>query len=101
MHVDDLARICVYLMNNYSDNEAINVGSGIELTIKEIAEKVAKVVGYKGKIEWDISKPNGTPRKLMDNSKIEALGLKAEIDFETGLKMAYEDFLNNEIRTER
>lgn len=101
MHVDDLARICVYLMNNYSDNEAINVGSGIELTIKEIAEQVAKVVGYKGDIEWDTSKPNGTPRKLMDNSKIESLGLKAEIDFETGLKMAYEDFLNNEIRTER
>ena len=101
MHVDDLARICVFLMNNYSDNEAINVGSGIELTIKEIAECVAKVVGYKGKIEWDTSKPNGTPRKLMDNSKIEALGLKPEIDFETGLKMAYEDFLNNEIRTER
>lgn len=101
MHVDDLARICVFLMNNYSDNEAINIGSGVEYTISEIAECVAKVVGYKGKIEWDTSKPNGTPRKLLDNSKIEALGLKPEIDFETGLKMAYEDFLNNEVRTER
>lgn len=101
MHVDDLARICVFLMNNYSDNEPINVGSGVELTIKEIANKVAKVVGYKGKIEWDTSKPNGTPRKLMDNSKINSLGLKAEIDFEKGLKMTYEDFLNSNIRTER
>ncbi len=101
MHVDDLARVCVFLMNNYSDNEIINVGAGNEITIKEIAELVAKVVGYKGKIEWDISKPNGFSRKLMDNSKVKSLGFNPEIDLETGLKMAYDDFLNNVMRTER
>ena len=97
MYVDDLARVCVFLMNNYSDNETINVGSGIEYTVKEIAEMVAKVVGYKGKIEWDTSKPNGTPRKLMDSSKMKTLGLAPAIDFETGLKLAYEDFLERGI----
>lgn len=101
MYVDDLARICVFLMNNYSDSEAINVGSGIEFTIRETAELIAKVVGYKGKIEWDTSKPNGISRKCIDNSKIDELGLKADIDLETGIKMAYEDYLNGRIRTER
>ena len=101
MYVDDLARICVFLMNNYSDSEAINIGSGIEFTIRETAELIAKVVGYKGKIEWDTSKPNGIPRKCIDNSKIDELGLKADIDLETGLKIAYEDYLNGKIRTER
>ena len=101
MYVDDLARICVFLMNNYSNSEAINVGSGIEFTIRETAELIAKVVGYKGKIEWDTSKPNGISRKCIDNSKIDELGLKADIDLETGLKIAYEDYLNGKIRTER
>jgi GDP-L-fucose synthetase len=101
MNVDDLARICVYLMNNYSDNEPINIGSGEEYSIREIAEKVARVVGYDGEIKWDTSKPNGTPRKLIDNSKLEKLGIKTEIDFEIGLKNSYEDFLNNVVRMER
>lgn len=101
LYVDDLARLCVFLMNNYSGNETVNAGTGKEITIKELAVKVAKIVGYEGDIEWDKSKPNGTPRKVLDVSKIEKMGFKPEINLDTGIKLAYEDFLHNEIRTER
>ena len=101
LYVDDLAGLCVFLMNNYSGNETVNAGTGKEITIKELAIKVAKIVGYEGEIEWDKSKPNGTPRKVLDISKIEKMGFKPEVDLDTGIMLAYTDFLNNEVRIER
>ena len=101
LYVDDLANLCVFLMNNYSGNETVNAGTGKELTIKELAELVAKVVGYKGEIKWDTSKPNGTPRKLLDVSKATALGWTYKIELEDGIRLSYEDFLNNPMRAER
>ena len=93
LYVDDLSDLCIYLMNHYSGDETVNAGSGKELTIKELTELVAKVVGFTGKIEWDISKPNGTPRKLLDVSKATALGWSYKTELEDGLKLAYEDML--------
>ncbi|MCR4750020.1 MAG: GDP-L-fucose synthase [Lachnospiraceae bacterium] len=101
LYVDDLAELCVFLMNNYSGNETVNAGSGKEITIKELSELVAKTVGYEGRIVWDTSKPNGTPRKLLDVSKATGLGWKYHTELEDGLKLAYDDFLNNPVRAER
>lgn len=101
LYVDDLADACVYLMDNYSGDETVNVGTGKELTIKELTELVAKVVGFDGKIKWDKTKPDGTPRKLLDVSKLEKLGWKYNIELEDGIRLAYEDFLNNPVRAER
>ena len=101
LYVDDLANLCVFLMNNYSGNETVNAGTGKELTIRELTELVAEVVGYKGKIEWDTTKPNGTPRKLLDVSKTEAMGWKYKTELKDGLRLSYEDFLNNPMRAER
>ena len=101
LYVDDLANLCVFLMNNYSGNETVNAGTGKELTIKELTELVAKVVGYTGEIKWDPSKPNGTPRKLLDVSKATALGWTYKTELEDGIRLAYEDFLNNPMRAER
>jgi GDP-L-fucose synthase len=101
LYVDDLADLCVFLMNNYSGNETVNAGSGKEVTIKELAEIVARVVGYKGKIEWDLSKPNGTPRKLLDVSKSAAMGWRYKTELEDGIRMTYQDFLNSPMRAER
>lgn len=92
LYVDDLANLCVFLMNNYSGNETVNAGTGKELTIKELTELVAKVVGYTGEIKWDITKPNGTPRKLLDVSKAEKLGWHYMTELEDGIRLAYEDF---------
>ena len=101
LYVDDLANLCVFLMNNYSGNETVNAGSGKELTIKELTELVAKVVGYTGRIEWDTSKPNGTPRKLLDVSKAKKLGWTYKTELEEGIRLAYDDFLHNPVRAER
>lgn len=101
LYVDDLADACVYLMNNYSGNETVNLGTGKELTIAELAETVKKVVGYKGLIEYDKTKPDGTPRKLLDVSKLERLGWKYETELEEGIRLTYEDFLHNDMRAER
>lgn len=101
LYVDDLANLCVFLMNNYSGNETVNAGTGKEISIKELAGLVAGVVGYKGKIAWDTSKPNGTPRKLLDTSKAEKLGWRYMTKLEDGIRLAYEDFLNNPVRAER
>ena len=101
LYVDDLANLCVFLMNNYSGNETVNAGTGKEVTIKELTEIVARVVGYEGKIEWDNTKPNGTPRKLLDVSKAEKLGWKYRTELEDGVRLSYEDFLNNPMRAER
>jgi len=93
LHVDDLARACLFLMEQYSQEEIINVGSGQELSIQELAELVKRVVGYHGGIVWDATKPDGTPRKLMDSSKLFALGWRPKVDLESGIRMAYQDFL--------
>lgn len=101
LYVDDLADACLFLMENYSGNETVNVGSGVELTIKELTSLVAEVVGYNGKINWDSSKPDGTPRKLLDVSKLEKMGWKYKTQLKDGIKLTYLDFLNNPMRAER
>jgi GDP-L-fucose synthase len=93
LHADDLAAACVFLMRHYSDEQIINVGSGSDLTIKALAEQVRRIVGFAGEIVWDTTKPDGTPRKLMDSTRIFALGWKPGIDLETGIRRAYDDFL--------
>jgi GDP-L-fucose synthase len=95
LHVDDLAAACVFLMRHYSGEQIINVGSGSDLTIKALAEQVRRIVGFGGDIAWDTSKPDGFPRKLMDSTRIFALGWKPAIDLETGIRHAYDDFLRN------
>ena len=92
---------CVFLMNNYSGNETVNAGTGKELTIKALTELVAKIIGYSGEIRWDTTRPNGTPRKLLDVSKATALGWTYKTELENGIRLAYEDFLNNPMRAER
>lgn len=101
LYVDDLANLCVFLMNHYSGDETVNAGTGQELTIKELTEKVARVVGYEGEILWDTTRPNGTPRKLLDVRKAKALGWEAKVSLDEGIRLAYEDFLNNPMRAER
>ncbi len=101
LYVDDLANLCVFLMNNYSGNETVNAGTGKEVTIKQLTEIVARVVGYKGAIKWDTSRPNGTPRKLLDVSKAAALGWRYKVELEDGIRLAYQDFLSNPMRAER
>lgn len=101
LYVDDLANLCVFLMNHYSGNETVNAGTGRELTIRELTERVARVVGYEGEILWDTSKPNGTPRKLLDVSKARALGWEARTPLDEGIALAYADFLHNPMRAER
>ena len=101
LYVDDLADLCLFLMNNYSGNETVNAGTGKEITIKALTELVAEVIGYDGEILWDTSKPNGTPRKLLDVSKSAAMGWKYRTELKDGIKAAYEDFLKNPMRAER
>ncbi|RAK20399.1 GDP-L-fucose synthase [Anoxybacillus vitaminiphilus] len=95
LYSDDLADACVFLMNNYEGNEIVNVGVGEDISIKELAEKIKNIVGYQGEIKFDTTKPDGTPRKLVDVSKINALGWKASISLEEGLQKAYQWFLDN------
>ena len=95
LHADDLADACVYLMETYSDAELVNIGTGIDVTIKELAETVKKIVGFEGSIQWDTSRPDGTPRKLMDVSKLHSLGWKHKIELKDGIALAYQDFLTN------
>lgn len=101
LYVDDLANLCVFLMNNYNGNETVNAGTGKEVSIKELTKMVAKVVGFKGEILWDISKPNGTPRKLLDVSKATSLGWTYKTELEDGIRCSYKDFQNNPTRAER
>ena len=101
LYVDDLANLCVFLMNNYSGSETVNAGTGKEITIKALAELVARTVGYQGAIRWDTSRPNGTPRKLLDVSKATRLGWTYTTELEQGIALAYEDFLHSPLRAER
>ena len=96
LHVDDLAQACLVLMDNYSEPGTINLGSGQEVTIQALAETIAMVVGYHGKLEFDKSKPDGTPRKIMDNSRIQALGWTPKISLKQGIQEVYQWYLWNE-----
>lgn len=93
LYADDLAEACIYLMHHYSEKQLVNIGTGEDLTIKELAELIKNVVGYSGEIVFDASKPDGTPRKLMDVSKLNSLGWKHHTTLEQGIKLAYRDFL--------
>lgn len=99
LYVDDLAELCVFLMDSYHGNETVNAGTGKEITIKALAELVARIVGYEGRIAWDTSKPNGTPRKLLDVSKATGLGWRYKTELADGILRAYEDFLRGGRRT--
>lgn len=101
LYADDLADASVYFMNNYNESATVNIGSGKDITIKELTELVAKVVGYSGKIRWDTTRPNGTPRRLLDVSKATKLGWTYKTELEDGIRLAYEDFLHNPMRVER
>ena len=101
LYVDDLAELCVFLMNHYSGDETVNAGTGKEISVRELAGMVARVVGYEGEIRWDATKPNGTPRKLLDVSKARELGWQYHTELEDGIRLAYEDFLHNPMRAER
>ena len=92
LYVDDLANLCVFLMKNYSGNETVNAGTGKEVTIKQLTELVADIVGFKGKILWDTTRPNGTPRKLLDVSKAASMGWTYKTELADGIRLAYEDF---------
>ena len=94
LYVDDLADLCLFLMNNYSGNETVNAGSGKEITIKDLSEMVARIVGYTGEILWDNTKPNGTPRKLLDVSKAAKMGWTYSTELEDGIALAYQDYLS-------
>ncbi|MBE5853180.1 MAG: NAD-dependent epimerase/dehydratase family protein, partial [Lachnospiraceae bacterium] len=96
LYVDDLAELCLHLMNVYSGNETVNAGTGKEISIRELSELVAEIVGFTGAIYFDMSKPNGTPRKLLDVSKSKALGWQYKTELREGIRLAYEDFLKKE-----
>ncbi len=93
LYVDDLAEACVFLMNNYNDSTIINIGTGRDVSISDLAEIVKEVIGYKGSFHYDKTKPDGMPRKLLNVDKINKLGWKAKIDLKTGIQLAYRDFL--------
>lgn len=97
LYSDDLADACVFLMNNYDGNEIVNIGVGDDITIKELAEKVKDVIGYQGELKFDPSKPDGTPRKLVDVTKLNSLGWKARTSLDEGLRATYQWFLDNEL----
>ena len=95
MHADDLASACLFLLSNYDSDLPINVGTGSEISIQDLAHLIQDIVGFKGEIVWDGSKPDGTPRKLLDSSRINSLGWEAEIPLEQGLASTYEWYLSN------
>jgi GDP-L-fucose synthase len=94
LYVDDLADACIHLMKNYSSGELVNIGTGEDITIAEFARVVARVVGYRGEISFDPSRPDGTPRKLLDVERLARLGWRARISLEEGIKLAYQAFLS-------
>lgn len=96
LFADDLAEACLFLMETYNGRELVNIGTGQDLSIRELTELVAQTTGYEGEIQWDTTKPDGTPRKLMDVSKLHNLGWKHTIELPEGIALAYEDFLKNQ-----
>lgn len=95
MYVDDMAEATIFVLENYKGNESINIGTGIDITIKELAETIKKVVGFEGELQFDSSKPDGMFRKRLDVTKLESMGWKSKISLETGLKLMYEWYLQN------
>lgn len=93
LYADDLANALVYLLLNYNEKEFVNVGYGSDVTIKELAETIADVIGFEGSLAFDTTKPNGTPRKLMDSTRLFSTGWKPKVDLRTGIALAYQDFL--------
>jgi len=96
LYADDLGRACIFLMQNYSEEQFINVGYGSDISIKDLATLVKATVRFEGEIVWDSTKPDGTPRKLMDSSRLFALGWKPQVNLATGVRLAYEDFLTGQ-----
>jgi GDP-L-fucose synthase len=96
LHSDDLASACVFLLENYDDEIAINIGSGKDLTIKDLAGLIKNIIGFTGEIDWDTSKPDGTPRKLLDASRINSLGWVPTISLSEGIRSTYEWFGSNQ-----
>jgi GDP-L-fucose synthase len=94
LHVDDLADACYFLMKNYNQNEIVNIGSGKEITIKDLANLISEIVGFEGKIVFNTEKPDGTPRKLLDVSKLKKLGWSSKISLEEGITSVYREYLN-------
>lgn len=101
LYADDLAEACIYLMEHYDGRELVNIGTGEDLSIKELAEKIQKIVGYEGKLIFDTTKPDGTPRKLMDVTKLHGLGWKHHTALEEGISKAYADFTSASALAER
>lgn len=95
MYSEDFAGALIHLMENYNSSEPINVGTGVDISIRELADKVAKLVGYEGKIEWDHSRPDGTPRKLLDVKRLKSLGWESQVDLDEGLYLTYKWFLES------
>ncbi len=95
LHVDDVADACLFLFQNYNSPEIINIGSGEDISILELAELICEVVDYRGELEWDTTKPDGTPRKLLDVSKLQKLGWKPRVSLRKGIADTYEWFLEN------
>jgi GDP-L-fucose synthase len=95
LYADDLAEACLFLMETYNESELVNIGTGVDVTIKELAQTVQQIVGFSGTIQWDTNRPDGTPRKLMDVSKLHGLGWKHHIELAQGIQLAYQDFLAN------
>ncbi len=98
LYADDLADASIYFMNYYDGSETVNIGSGRDVTIKELAELVAQTIGYNGKIRWDTSRPNGMPKKLLDVAKATNFGWIYKTELRDGIRLAYEDFLNHPMR---
>ena len=98
LYVDDFADACLFVLKNYSGSQFLNIGFGEDVTIAEFAQAVSEVVGFRGKIEYDTSKPDGTPRKRLDSSRLAAMGWKAKVPLREGLAKAYADFLSNTVR---
>jgi len=97
LYVDDLADACVFLMNTYSKEEFVNVGSDVEIKIKDLAEMIKEYVGYEGELIWDTSRPNGTPKRVMDNSKLFNMGWSPKVEFEQGLKQTIKWYMDNKL----
>ena len=97
LHVEDLAAACFFLLQNYNDKEPVNIGCGKDISIKDLALTIKKVVGFKGKLNFDTSKPDGTPRKLLSVDKLHNLGWKHQIELEEGIKSVYKDLLSKQL----
>jgi GDP-L-fucose synthase len=98
LHIDDLADACFFLLQNYNDKGIVNIGCGVDITIKELAELIASEVEYKGQLIFDIMKPDGTPRKLMDSTKINKLGWRHKISLNQGISLTIKEFKQNHIK---